>query len=1693
MQSKYPPVKRFRRNLWLLPKPRILSCLFAAAFICDARAVSVIWSGGSATDGNWSDGSDWTGGTPPGSTSSTTNTDIAWWNGPIANTWGDSAANPVVIDSTTQNIGGINFDTAAGNYFIGSTVGNALLMSSGGTIQILSTLTATNAIETINASLQIQGASGTYTLANNSANGAGAGAGTLKIGGGVAGGAAGTTVLTLSGSNTNANTVSGIIANGSATALDLTKTGTGTWILSGANTYTGGTTVSAGTLDWLNTNAEPASGATTVASGATLGLGVATSGSFFTSANITSLFAGTLANVTNSATSNVGIDTTDGSFAYASSIPNTTRGLAKLGANTLTLTGSNAYTGPTTVSAGTLTAGVASVANTSGAFGNNSAVIMANVSGAILNITGFNTQIGSLTGGGSTGGNVTLGAATLTVGGDNTSPAAYAGAISGTGGALVKIGTGMLTLSGANTYTGGTTVSVGTLDWLDTTAKPASGATTVAAGATLGLGVNTSGSFFTSANVDSLFAGTLANVTNNATSNVGIDTTAGNFTYASNVPNTTRGLTKLGANTLTLTGTNSYTGPTTVSAGALQAGSANAFGNGSAVTLANVASASLDLNSFNNTIGSLSGGGTTGGNVTIESATLTIAGTGATPAAYAGGITDGGLGGTLIVDGPTASAAQMTLGNGGSISVSYEYIGYSTTGSGSFTQSGGTNTAGEFELNASPTNMPGGNGTYTLSGGTLQTFAVIGSTLGTSTFNFNGGTLQANSNVSGFMGDLTAAKVQAGGAIIDTQTYSIGIPQALIHDSALGATPDGGLTKIGAGVLMLSGANTYTGGTTVSAGTLDWLNTSAQPASGTTTVASGATLALGVGTSAGFFTSANVDSLFAGTMANVSNSATSNVGIDTTAGNFTYASSVPSTTRGLVVLGLNQSGNSVNTALFLSGTNSYTGGTTVIAGTLDWLNTHAQPASGTTTVAAGATLALGVATSGNFFTSANVDALFAGTLTGVTNSAYSNVGIDTTAGNFAYATSQTTGIGLVKLGANTLTYSGTYEQSAGTFPTVTVIAGTLALTGTIEYSGNALTVDGPAANAAQMTLLSGGTLNVAGVEAGVSGTGSFTQSGGAAISSAGLYLGINSGSTGSYTLSGTGTLSTSFELVGEGGTGNFNQNGGTNTATYIQISNDSPGSNGAYTLSGGTLAIAYYVYGGTGVSTFNFNGGTLEATSTETGSYFMYGLTAANVQAGGASIDTQTYSIVITQPLIHESALGTTLDGGLTKTGTGTMTLSGANTYTGPTTVDAGTLQAGVVSVANVSGAFGNNSAVIMANVSGAILNITGFNTQIGSLTGGGSTGGNVTLGAATLTVGGDNTSPAAYAGAISGTGGALAKIGTGMLTLSGANAYTGGTTVSAGTLDWLNTGAKPASGATTVASGATLGLGVATSGSFFTSANVDALFAGTLANVTNNATSNVGIDTTAGNFTYGSNVPSTTRGLTKLGANTLTLTGTDSFTGATTVNAGTVLVSGSISGSTSTVNSSGILGGSGGTTGAVTVNSGGTLAPGGSTAVGTLHSGALTLNGTATYHLELNTATDAASKDIATGNLSLASGDTVALSLTDFGASTTLAPGTVFPFIDYSGTWNGNTFASLPNLSTFTFGSNRYEITYNGVDTGNSSPAVTLTAMAVPEPGCGGLVGLGAVLLALRRRRRRRHSKERNRGSRGDARIKTL
>ena len=101
-------------------------------------------------------------------------------------------------------------------------------------------------------------------------------------------------------------------------------------------------------------------------------------------------------------------------------------------------------------------------------------------------------------------------------------------------------------------------------------------------------------------------------------------------------------------------------------------------------------------------------------------------------------------------------------------------------------------------------------------GSTLATQGVSGAT---GTVNFDGGTLRTIGSTS-LLGGLANVYVQAGGATIDSNGYFVSIAQPLVHDPNLGATPDGGLTKAGGGTLSLTTAQSYTGPTIVTGGTL---------------------------------------------------------------------------------------------------------------------------------------------------------------------------------------------------------------------------------------------------------------------------------------------------------------------------------------------------------------------------------------------------------------------------------------------------------------------------------------------------------------------------------------------------------------------------------------------------------------------------------------------------------------------------------------------------------------------------------------------------------------------------------------------------------------------------------------------------------------------------------------------------------
>ena len=236
----------------------------------------------------------------------------------------------------------------------------------------------------------------------------------------------------------------------------------------------------------------------------------------------------------------------------------------------------------------------------------------------------------------------------------------------------------------------------------------------------------------------------------------------------------------------------------------------------------------------------------------------------------------------------------------------------------------------------------------------------------------------------------------------------------------------------------------------------------------------------------------------------------------------------------------------------------------------------------------------------------------------------------------------------------------------------------------------------------------------AGFYVGLTGTGTVTHSGGTLAISSAFEVGANSGANGTYNLSGSGVLSCAeFERMGNNGTGTFNQTGGTNTMAMGVRLADRAGSVGTYNLSGGTLNTTG-ISGGSGTSTFNFNGGVLQAGGS-TGN-LISGLTMANVQAGGAKVDTNGFDITIAQPLL--------LGGGLTKLGAGTLTLSGTSSYTGGTLLNAGTLAVangsglgtGNVTVA-AGGLLALDADVVITDMKGTTLTLAGLtNSQVNLL-----------------------------------------------------------------------------------------------------------------------------------------------------------------------------------------------------------------------------------------------------------------------------------------------------------------------------------------------------------------------------------------
>ena len=426
-------------------------------------------------------------------------------------------------------------------------------------------------------------------------------------------------------------------------------------------------------------------------------------------------------------------------------------------------------------------------------------------------------------------------------------------------------------------------------------------------------------------------------------------------------------------------------------------------------------------------------------------------------------------------------------------------------------------------------------------------------------------------------------------------------------------------------------------------------------------------------------------------------------------------------------------------------------------------------------------------------------------------------------------------------------------------------AGTLTLSGANTYSGGTTVSAGILQGNTQS--LQGAITNNAAVV--------FDQA------SAGTYAGSMSG-TGNLTKQGTGTLTL------------------TGTNTHL----------GGTTIASGTLAVSLDANLGDGAGTLTFNGGTLQLT----GSFATNRPTM--LAAGGGTIDTNGNAMAIS------SAIAGT--GGLTKVGLGTLRLQAAGTYSGGTTVNAGTLL-----LDSIGGSLPVGGALLMNGGTFDMSEIA-IGQTVGALSG---PGGTIALGANTLTT----SSPAstALAAIITGTGG-LVKQGSGTLTLTGASTYSGGTTVSGGLVNF-STLANFGTGPVTLSGG---GLQWA---------------AGSTTDISPRLVLGAGggtVDTNGNTVTLASAIGGT-GGLTKQGSGLLNLTGANTYTGPTSVTAGTLAVNGSLTSNT-TVAASGTLGGNGTIFG--TVSNGGIVAPGNSI-------GTLTINGSfvqaagGTYQVEVNAA----------------------------------------------------------------------------------------------------------------------------------------
>jgi outer membrane autotransporter protein len=629
------------------------------------------------------------------------------------------------------------------------------------------------------------------TANNNYTGGTTIAGGTLQLGnGGTSGAIVGNVANngTLNFNRTDSVTFAGLISGSGV----VNQNGTGATILTANNTYTGGTAITAGTLQLGN-------GGTT---GAIVG-NVANDGALVFNRSNTLALAGQIS----------------GSGS-----------VSQIGTGTTVLTGDNTYTGGTTISAGTLQLGngggsgaiLGNVTNNGALAFNRSDTVafpgLISGSGAVNQI-GAGTTI--LTADNTYTGGTTISAGTLQLGNGGTSGAilgnvvdngalafnrsdvqTFAGQISGSG-VVNQIGTGTTILTANNTYTGGTAISAGTL-------QLGNGGTT---GAILGDVANNGALTFNRSDVQT-FVGQIS---------------------GGGVVN------QIGTGTTILTADNTYTGGTTISAGALQLGNGGttgsilgnvvdngvlAFNRSDTMTLAGQISGSGVVNQIGTGTTVLTGNNSYTGGTTIAAGTLQL-GSGGASGAIVGNVANNGVlafnrSDTFALPGQiSGSGAVNQMGAGVTI------LAADNTYTGGTTVSAGTLQLGNGGTSGAILGDVANNGTLTFNRSDFQTFPGqisgsgmvnqigAGTTILTADNTYTGGTTISAGTLQLGNGGVTGAilgDVENNGALTfnrsDVQTFAGQI------------TGSGAVNQIGAGTTILTANNTYTGGTTISAGTL---------------------------------------------------------------------------------------------------------------------------------------------------------------------------------------------------------------------------------------------------------------------------------------------------------------------------------------------------------------------------------------------------------------------------------------------------------------------------------------------------------------------------------------------------------------------------------------------------------------------------------------------------------------------------------------------------------------------------------------------------------------------------------------------------------------------------------------------------------------------------------------------------------